>query len=110
MIIAKMKARIKELLNGVDYDESRLLTECAIFADKADISEELSRLMSHFEQFTDFLKKDEPVGRKLDFILQEINREVNTIGSKANDKEISRLVIEAKGELDKIREQVQNFE
>ena len=86
------------------------MNEVAFFADKADIAEELTRLKSHFEQFHDNLVKDEPVGRKLDFILQEINREINTIGSKANDTEISHLVIESKGELEKIREQVQNFE
>ena len=106
----KLTARISDILAEVEIDRDKLLNEPAFFADKADISEELSRLTSHFEQFSDYLRKDEPVGRKLDFILQEINREVNTIGSKANDKEISRLVIEAKGELEKIREQVQNFE
>ncbi len=106
----KLTARISDILAEVEIDRDKLLNETAFFADKADISEELSRLTSHFEQFSDYLRKDEPVGRKLDFILQEINREVNTIGSKANDKEISRLVIEAKGELEKIREQVQNFE
>ena len=106
----KLSQRIQDVLGEVEIDQDKLLNEVAFFADKADIAEELTRLKSHFEQFHDNLVKDEPVGRKLDFILQEINREINTIGSKANDTEISHLVIEAKGELEKIREQVQNFE
>ena len=106
----KMKARIKELLEGASYDEQRLLTECAIFADKADISEELARLDSHFAQFRRILKESVPVGRKLDFLVQEMNREVNTIGSKCNDGEIARQVIEAKSYVEKIREQIQNIE
>lgn len=106
----KLTQRIQDVLGEIEIDQDKLLNEVAFFADKADIAEELTRLQSHFEQFLDNLAKDEPVGRKLDFILQEINREVNTIGSKANDTEISHLVIEAKGELEKIREQVQNFE
>ena len=106
----KLSQRIQDVLGEVEIDHDKLLNEVAFFADKADIAEEITRLGSHFEQFLDNFAKDEPVGRKLDFILQEINREVNTIGSKANDTEISHLVIEAKGELEKIREQVQNFE
>ena len=106
----KMKLRIQELLNGANYDESRLLTECAIFADKADISEELARLDSHFIQFRKILKENVPVGRKLDFLVQEMNREVNTIGSKCNDSEIAKQVIEAKSYIEKIREQIQNIE
>ena len=106
----KLKSRLEEILKEVEIDQDKLLNEVAFFADKADIAEELTRLGSHFIQFNANLSKDEAVGRKLDFILQEINREVNTIGSKANDQEISHLVIEAKGELEKIREQVQNFE
>lgn len=106
----KMKARIKELLEGAEYDESRLLTECAVFADKADISEELARLGSHFSQFRSIINENAPVGRKLDFLVQEMNREVNTIGSKANDGEIAKLVIEAKSTVEKIREQIQNVE
>ncbi len=106
----KMKARIKELLEGANYDEQRLLTECAIFADKADISEELARLDSHFAQFKKILKENVPVGRKLDFLVQEMNREVNTIGSKCNDSEIAKQVIEAKSYVEKIREQIQNIE
>lgn len=106
----KMKERIRELLDGVNYDEARLLTECAIFADKADISEELARLGSHFAQFRKILKESVPVGRKLDFLVQEMNREVNTIGSKCNDNDIAKLVIEAKSFVEKIREQIQNIE
>lgn len=106
----KMKARIRELLDGANYDESRLLTECAIFADKADISEELARLDSHFSQFKKILEESVPVGRKLDFLVQEMNREVNTIGSKCNDSEIAKSVIEAKSYVEKIREQIQNIE
>lgn len=106
----KLTRRIEEVLGEIEIDHDKILNEVAFFADKADIAEELTRLLSHFDQFKSNLAKDEPVGRKLDFILQEMNREVNTIGSKANDTEISHLVIEAKGELEKIREQVQNFE
>ena len=106
----KMKQRIKELLEGASYDEARLLTECAVFADKADISEELARLDSHFSQFRKILKETVPVGRKLDFLVQEMNREVNTIGSKCNDGEIARQVIDAKSYVEKIREQIQNVE
>ena len=106
----KMRARIRELLDGATYDESRLLTECAVFADKADISEELARLGSHFSQFRKILKENVPVGRKLDFLVQEMNREVNTIGSKCNDAEIAKIVIDAKSYVEKIREQIQNIE
>lgn len=106
----KMRARIRELLDGATYDEARLLTECAVFADKADISEELARLGSHFEQFKKILKEEVPVGRKLDFLVQEMNREVNTIGSKCNDGEIAKTVIDAKSYVEKIREQIQNIE
>lgn len=106
----KMKARVRELLDGANYDEARLLTECAVFADKADISEELARLGSHFSQFRKILKEDVPVGRKLDFLVQEMNREVNTIGSKCNDGEIAKSVIDAKSYVEKIREQIQNIE
>jgi len=107
---SKLQERITELLNDVQVDESRLANEIAFFADRADISEELIRLDSHFQQFSDILESKDVAGRKLEFILQEMNREVNTIGSKANDLRISRLVIEAKSELEKMREQVQNIE
>ena len=90
--------------------EERIALEVALLADKCDITEELVRLESHLRQFDETLGRAEPVGRKLDFLLQEINREVNTIGSKANDAEIAASVVELKGELEKIREQVQNIE
>ena len=106
----KLEARIKNLLGDVSVDESRLITECAVFADKVAIDEELVRLASHFEAFDAILAADEPVGRKLDFLLQEINRETNTIGSKACDVNIAKLVVEIKSELEKIREQIQNIE
>ena len=106
----KMLSRIKELLEGANPDEGRLLTECAIFADKADINEELARLGSHFSQLENILEGGGAVGRKLDFLVQEINREVNTIGSKSQDVEIARCVIDAKSEIEKIREQIQNLE
>ena len=91
-------------------DDERLLKEVVFFADRSDISEELTRLQSHFKQFDDSAKSTEPVGRMLDFLAQEINREVNTIGSKANDAVISREVMTLKAELEKFREQAQNVE
>ena len=106
----KMKARIQEILGTVPMDEQRLLTECAVYADKADISEELARLDSHCKQFRSMMEEDVPVGRKLDFLVQEINRECNTIGSKSADTNFAKLVIEAKSTVEKIREQIQNIE
>jgi uncharacterized protein (TIGR00255 family) len=91
-------------------DDERLLKEIVLFADRSDISEELTRLQSHFQQFDDCLKATEPVGRTLDFLAQEMNREVNTIGSKANDSLISQAVVSLKAELERFREQVQNVE
>ena len=91
-------------------DENRLLTECAIWADKIAIDEELVRLRSHFGAFYDIAASKEPSGRKLDFLMQELNRETNTIGSKCNNAKIARIVVNMKGELEKIREQVQNIE
>ena len=107
---AKIEARIKQLIGDIAVDEARLITECAIFADKIAIDEELVRLASHFEAFDGILASNEPVGRKLDFLLQEINRETNTIGSKACDVAIAKIVVEIKSELEKIREQIQNIE
>ncbi|NLK38619.1 MAG: YicC family protein [Clostridiales bacterium] len=109
---AKLEQRIKQYLgdNNIQIDEQRILTECAIFADKISIDEELVRLNSHFDAFREMLNADGPIGRKLDFLLQEINRETNTIGSKANNVQIARLVVDMKGELEKIREQIQNIE
>ncbi len=106
----RVRERINKLLDGVTVDETRLLTECAILADKTDISEEFVRLSSHINQVRDNLDSDKPIGRTIDHVIQEMNREVNTIGSKANSLEILNLVVEAKGEIEKIREQIQNIE
>lgn len=107
----RLEKRLKELLAGaVLIEEARLLTEVALLADRASIVEELVRLDSHFEQFEDMLGASEPIGRKLDFFVQEMNREVNTIGSKANDLQIAQHVVEMKALLEQIREQIQNVE
>ncbi len=106
----KLYARIKDMIGDTQVDEGRLLTECAIFADKISVTEEIVRLRSHISQYKSILKEDVPVGRKLDFLTQEMNREINTIGSKANDRDIAKIVIEVKAEIEKIREQVQNVE
>ena len=106
----KLKTRLEQLLEGSEMDESRLSQEVALLADRCDITEELIRLSSHFNQFDDALRVSEPVGRKLDFLMQEMNREVNTIGSKSNDAGITTLVIQIKAEMEKMREQVQNIE
>lgn len=104
-------ARIRNAgLEGIAAGDERLLKEVALFADRTDISEELTRLESHFKQFDDLLKATEPVGRTFDFLVQEMNREVNTIGSKANDASIARHVVTVKAEFEKIREQIQNVE
>jgi len=105
----KLKERIAALTEG-EIDEARLLTEIAIFADRAAIDEELVRLVSHIAQIRATVELAEPVGRKLDFLVQELNREVNTIGSKAMDAQIAQYVVQAKGEIEKLREQVQNIE
>lgn len=106
----KLRERIAQILEGAAPDDSRLAQEVAIMADRGDVTEELVRFRSHLTQLDSFLVEVEPVGRKLDFLLQEMNREVNTIGSKANDAQIAILVVELKAELEKIREQVQNIE
>lgn len=106
----KLRRRVEELLGDVNVDEARFANEVAYLADKTDISEELTRLASHCSQAEAVFVLDEPVGRRLDFLLQEMNRESNTIGSKTNALAISNLVIEMKSELEKIREQVQNIE
>lgn len=106
----KLYIKIKELLEDREIDEARVLTEVAIFADKVAVNEETVRLSSHFEEFYQILDSGEPAGRKLDFLIQEINREVNTIGSKANDIEIAKIVVTLKGEIEKLREQIQNIE
>ncbi|HOS18202.1 MAG TPA: YicC family protein, partial [Clostridia bacterium] len=107
---ARLDERISAVLAGVEVDRQRLATEVALFADKASIDEELVRLKSHIAQMRGLLRGDEAVGRRLDFVVQELNREFNTIGSKANDAEISEKVIFGKAEIEKIREQVQNIE
>lgn len=107
----KLKDRIKELIdNNITLDEDKINSEVAFFADKSSIDEEIVRLQSHIKQFYNILEEDEPIGRKLDFLIQEFNREINTIGSKANDIIISKYVVELKAELEKIREQIQNIE
>lgn len=106
----KLKQRMEELLGSTQVDEQRLLTEAAIFADKIAVDEETVRLRSHISQLRTFMEANEPIGRKLDFLVQEINREANTIGSKAQDVEIAKRVIAVKAEVEKIREQVQNIE
>ena len=106
----KVQARMKELLSTACVDEQRLLTEAALFADKIAVAEETVRLRSHLEQLEHMLESDEAVGRKLDFLVQEINRETNTIGSKSQDVQLARVVVDVKAEIEKIREQIQNIE
>lgn len=108
----KFETRLKNLLadNMVELNPQMVLTECAIYADRVAIDEELVRLGCHFDAMREIFKSDEPVGRKLDFLMQEMNRETNTIGSKASNVEIAALVVEIKSELEKIREQLQNIE
>ncbi len=106
----KLLARLMELLGDTNIDEQRILTETAIFAEKTAIDEETVRLHSHIAQFRTLMEANEPVGRKLDFLVQEMNREVNTIGSKAQDLSITKLVVDMKSEIEKIREQIQNIE
>lgn len=109
---ARLEEKLKAVLadNKITLDESRILTECAIFADKVAVDEEIVRLRSHFKAFEDILASDEPVGRKLDFLMQEMNRETNTIGSKCSNSSIAHVVVDIKCELEKIREQIQNIE
>ncbi len=106
----RLREKIKTITEGIELDETRLAQETALLADRCDISEEITRLGSHLEQFNDLFQKDEPLGRKLEFITQEINRETNTIGSKSVDYQVSQQVIEIKSLLEKIREQIQNIE
>ncbi len=106
----RMEERLNELLGQVEFDPGRVLTEVALFADRSNVTEELVRLQSHLVSFRDALQQGGPIGRKLDFMSQELFREINTIGSKANDYEVAKLVVEMKTELEKIREQVQNIE
>lgn len=106
----RIEQKVRELIGDKQVDEQRLLTETAVFADKVATAEETVRLRSHIDQMNALLQSNEPVGRKLDFIVQEMNREANTIGSKAQDVEITRRVVEIKAEIEKIREQIQNIE
>ena len=107
---AKIEARMKEIMGNVPYDESRLLTEVALFADKVNVDEEIARLKSHIDQMREMFNAQEPIGRKMDFLIQEMNREINTTGSKCNNLSIARNVIDVKAEIEKLREQVQNIE
>lgn len=106
----RLNERLAESLGDISVDEARLIQEVAFFADRANVDEELVRLNSHISQLSQLIAEEVPVGRKIDFLIQEMNREANTIGSKANDLDVSRLVVELKAEIEKIREQVQNLE
>jgi uncharacterized protein (TIGR00255 family) len=106
----KLQLRLTEMLNDANIDDQRILTEAAIFADKVAVAEETVRLRSHFAQLSNMLNSDEAIGRKLDFIVQEMNREANTIGSKCIDSKIAYMVVDIKAEIEKIREQIQNIE
>jgi len=106
----RLADRVKELTSGIVIDETRLAQEVAMMAERSDITEEIVRFDSHMDQLKDMLRSEEPVGRKLDFLLQEMNREVNTIGSKSSDVAIARSVVDVKSELSKLREQIQNIE
>ena len=106
----RLQIKLKEVLETKNIDETRVLTEVAIFAEKIAVDEETVRLRSHLKQFETLIISDEPVGRKLDFLLQEVNREVNTIGSKCQDVVVTGIVVELKSEIEKIREQIQNIE
>lgn len=106
----KLVERVHDLIGDVSLDEGRVIQEVAIYADKVAVAEETVRLRSHLDQLKAFINADDPVGRKMDFLVQEINRETNTIGSKANDVDIARKVVDIKAEVEKIREQIQNIE
>ncbi len=106
----KLLSRLDRVLDGATLEDERILTEIALFADRCDISEEITRISSHLEHMQQVLNKTSPVGRKLDFLVQELFREINTVGAKCNDLDIAGIVIEFKTELDRIREQVQNIE
>ncbi len=108
--VVKLEGRIKEVLKTQEVDPNRLAQEVVIYADKCSVEEEITRLKSHISQFQKLLEEEEPIGKKLDFIIQEMNRETNTIGSKANHLEITKDVIDIKTELENVREQIQNIE
>lgn len=107
---SRLKEKIEELLQSKEYDEQRVITEVAVFADKVAVDEETVRLRSHFDQLNIYLNEDKPVGRSIDFLIQEMNREANTIGSKVKDATIAQMVVKIKNEIEKIREQIQNIE
>ena len=109
-MIIKLEERIKELLQTDIVDQTRLAQEVVIFSDKSSIEEELTRLSSHIIQFEKIIQKEEPIGKNLDFLVQEMNREINTIGSKANSLNITNLVVEVKTIIEDVREQIQNIE
>jgi len=106
----KLEQRMKEVLENTTIEESRILTEAAIFADRVAVNEEIVRLRSHLAQLRDFMDSEVPIGRKIDFLVQEFNREANTLGSKGNDLEMARIVVDLKAEIEKVREQIQNIE
>ena len=106
----RLYQKMTEVLGDNRFDEQRIITEAAIFADKVAVNEETVRLHSHLDQFREILNAGGPMGRKLDFLVQEVNREVNTLGSKAQDTDIARIVVDVKAEIEKIREQIQNIE
>ncbi len=106
----RLYKKISEVLEDKNVDESRVVTEAAIFAEKTDIGEEIVRLKSHINEFKKAIETKDPIGKKLDFMIQEMNRETNTMGSKANDVEITKIIVEMKSEIEKIREQIQNIE
>ena len=108
--VVKLEERLKQLLNGQELDQARLAQEVVIYADKCSVEEEVTRLNSHISQFKNLINSEEAVGKKLDFIIQEMNRETNTIGSKANNLQITNIVIDLKTEIENIREQIQNIE
>ena len=105
-----LNERLKRAGLELDLDDERVLKEIALFADRSDFSEEITRVQSHLEQFQDGIESEGQVGRKLEFLTQEINRELNTIGGKANNLDVSKLIIEAKSEMERVREQIQNVE
>ena len=107
---ARLEAKMQEVLGQTGVDETRILTEAAIFADKVAVDEETVRLRSHIEQMRGMFAEGSPIGRKMDFLVQEFNREANTIGSKCNDKDVTKIVVDLKSEIEKIREQIQNIE
>ena len=106
----RLTDRLSRLQSNLEYDPQRVAQEIAIFTDRCDISEEIVRFKSHLTQFRDLFNDDQPVGRRMDFLVQELNREVNTMGSKSNDGELTRNVVAMKAELEKVREQLQNIE